>query len=229
MAEAGSGGNMRSSKWLMFVMLLTAVGTTTAFAATFRNASWTYQNGGYDRDDDRYSQNNRAAYQDGMRQGRYDAEHRLSSRPYESRWRGNDDRRAYSSGYIRAYRDVQDYRDHGRDWDRDHDRDRDHDADHDRDRDHVGDRDRVPVTNGYGQGSNYYRNMAKQTGYQDGQKDGTHDKQSGHSFRPTQMDNYKSADRGFRDDMGDINSYKLAYREGYSSGYKNGWDTNTRR
>lgn len=228
---------MRSSKWLMLVMLLAVIGPTSACAATFRNASWTYENGGYDRDDDRYDRSNHVAYQDGFRQGRYDAEHRLSSRPYESRWRAYDDRRAYSSGYIRAYRDVQDYRDHGRDWDRDHDRDRDHDwdRDHDRNRDHDGDRDHdrvpnnVPVTNGYGQGSNYYRNMAKQTGYQDGQRDGAHDKQSGHSFRPTQMDNFKNADRGFRDDMGDKDSYKLAYREGYSSGYKNGWDTSTRR
>jgi len=219
----------------MFVLLLTAIVPASACAATFRNASWTYANGGYDRDDDRYNQTNRVAYQDGLRQGRFDAEHRLSSRPYESRWRNYDDKRAYSSGYIRAYRDVQDYRDHGRDWDRDQDRDRDHD--HDWDRDH--DRDRggngygrgsgYGQGNGYGQGSTYYRDMAKQTGYQDGQRDGAHDKQSGHSFRPTQMDNYKSADRGFRDDMGDRDSYKLAYREGYSSGYKNGWDTNTRR
>lgn len=215
---------MRSSKWLMLVLLLTAIVPASACAATFRNASWTYADG-YDRDDDRYNQTNRVAYQDGLRQGRFDAQHRLSSRPYESRWRGNDDRRAYSAGYIRAYRDVQDYRDHDRDrdWDRDHDRDRDHDADRDRGGNGYG------RGNGYGQGSTYYRDMAKQTGYQDGMKDGTHDKQSGHSFRPTQMDNYKSADRGFRDDMGDMDSYKLAYREGYSSGYKYGWDTNTRR
>ena len=62
-----------------------------------------------------------------------------------------------------------------------------------------------------------------------GQRDGAHDKQSGHSFRPTQMDNYKNADRGFLDDMGDRDQYKLWYREGYSGGYKNGWDTSTRR
>ena len=226
---------MRSSKWLMFVLLLMAIGSTSACAATLRNASWTYGNDGYDRDDDRYNQTNRVAYQDGLRQGRFDADHRLSSRPYESRWRSYDDRRAYSAGYIRAYRDVQDYRDRDRDWDRDHDRDRDHDwdRDHDRDRDHDGDRDRsgngYGRGNGYGQGSTYYRDMAKQTGYQDGLNDGAHDKQSGHSFRPTQMDNYKNANRGFRDDMGDVDSYKLAYREGYSSGYKYGWDTNTRR
>ena len=218
---------MRSSKWLMFVLLLAVIGPASACAATFRNASWTPANGGYDRDDDRYDRSNHVAYQDGLRQGRFDADHRLSSRPYESRWRSYDDRRAYSAGYIRAYRDVQDYRDHGRDWDRDHDRDRDRDHDGDRDRDRGG--NSYGRGNGYGQGSTYYRDMAKKTGYQDGQNDGAHDKQSGHSFRPTQMDNYKNADRGFRDDMGDKNSYKLAYREGYSSGYKNGWDTNTRR
>jgi hypothetical protein len=203
---------MRSSKWLMFVVLLAAAGSTSACAATFRNATWTY--GGYDRDDDRYYSANRTAYQDGLRQGKFDAGHRLSSRPYESRWRSYDDRRAYSAGYIRGYRDVSDGyydRDHDRDWDRDRDRDRDRNRD------------------GYGRGSNYYRDIAKQTGYQDGLSEGAHDKQSGHSFRPTQMDSYKSADRGYRDDMGDRDLYKLAYREGYSSGYKYGWDTNTRR
>ena len=210
---------MRSSKWL-FVLLLVALGSTSACAATFRNATWTYGNDGYyDRDEDRYS-SNRTAYQDGIRQGRFDAGHRLSSRPYESRWRSYDDRRAYSAGYIRAYRDASDGY-----YDRDHDRDRDRDRDRDGDRD--GDRSRGG--DGYGRGSNYYRDTAKQTGYQDGQRDGGHDKQSGHSFRPTQMDNYKNADRGYRDDMGDRDRYKLAYREGYSSGYKNGWDTNSRR
>ena len=208
----------------MFVFLVVAAGSTIACAATFRNASWSY--GGYDRDDDRYYSANRTAYQDGLRQGRFDAGHRLSSRPYESRWRGYDDRRAYSAGYIRGYRDVSDGyydRDHDRDWDRDRDRDRDRDGDQDRDRDRDRNRD------GYGQGSNYYRDMAKQTGYQDGQRDGANDKRTGHSFRPTQMDSYKNADRGYRDDMGDKDLYKLAYREGYSSGYKNGWDTSTRR
>ena len=70
---------------------------------------------------------------------------------------------------------------------------------------------------------------ARQYGYQDGVNDGAHDRQTGHSFRPTQMDNYRNADRGFLDDMGDRDQYKLWYREGYSGGYKNGWDTSTRR
>jgi len=210
----------------MSALLLVAMGATSACAATFRNATWSYGNGGYyDRDDDRNYSANHTAYQDGLRQGRFDAGHRLSSRPYESRWRSYDDRRAYSAGYIRGYRDVSD----GGYYDRDHDRDRDRDNNRDRDRDNYRDGDRDRNHDGYGRGSNYYRDMAKQTGYQDGQRDGANDKRTGHSFRPTQMDNYKNADRGFRDDMGDKDLYKLGYREGYSSGYKNGWDTSTRR
>ena len=130
-----------------------------------------------------------------------------------------------------------------------HDRDRDRDRDHDRrvynngwyDRDH--DRDyRAPVYRGpvytspvyrgpvytspnygyYGNGG-YYRNNAAQIGYQDGLNDGRQDRMTGHSFRPTQDDNFKNADRGYSSAFGDKQGYKNTYRQGYEQGYQQGY------
>ncbi len=206
---------MRTSKWLPFAMVLAVASVATGCVPAYR-ATWTYPDRSHDHDYDRDDAPNQVAYQDGLRQGRFDAQRHLSSRPYDNRWRSDADRRAYYIGYTRAYQDtLADNRDHGRDHDWDRNDDRDHDRDHDRNSD--------------GQISAYYRDMARQTGYQDGLKDGSHDKQHGHSFRPTQMDNYKNADRGYLSDMGDKDQYKLWYREGYSAGYKYGWDSNNRR
>lgn len=134
------------------------------------------------------------------------------------------------------------------DWDRDgggyqtvqyqqdRDRDRDHDRDGDRDRDrhrrwrdrdddrYRGNRNDYPDGRGgyYGRGG--YGN-ARQYGYQDGLNDGRSDRQTGHSFRPTQDSNYKHADRGYSSGLGDKNQYKQTYRQGYEQGYQQGYNS----
>ena len=74
----------------------------------------------------------------------------------------------------------------------------------------------------YGNGG-YYRSNAVQIGYQDGVNDGRNDRMTGHSFRPTQDDNYKNADRGYSSAFGDKQAYKNTYRQGYEQGYRQGY------
>lgn len=150
----------------------------------------------------------RAAFRDGYRQGRWDAEHgQRANYGYTGRWRENDDRLAFRNGYIRGYREVNSaYRGSGP-----YDRDGDHDRD---------DGYRGP----YGRGGfgNYAAN-ARQFGYQDGLNDGQNDRRTGHSFRPTHDSNYRHADRGY-DGFGNKDYYKQAYRDAYSQGYQNGYN-----
>jgi len=85
---------------------------------------------------------------------------------------------------------------------------------------------------GYGQpngqtgqyGTNSWVEQARQIGYQDGINDGSTDRRTGHSFRPTQGDNYKHADRGYNSSYGDKNQYKQFYREGYQNAYPRGYN-----
>ena len=67
-------------------------------------------------------------------------------------------------------------------------------------------------------------NSARQYGYQDGLNDGSRDRQSGHSDRPTQSSNYKHGDRGYSSSFGNKDYYKQAYREAYQSGYQQGYN-----
>ncbi len=214
---------MKSAKLLLVALALAASSSAVASTQLLHNVYWMYDDHG--RGHDRFDDSDRAAYQDGLRQGRFDAQHNRHAWGHSKRWRDGDDARAYEAGYNRGYRDAisdqHDFRDHDRD-DRNY---RDHDADHDRDRDHDY-RGSAPAPD---HGTGYYMRTAHDTGYQDGLKDGSHDKQTGHSYRPTQMDNYKNADRGYQSDMGAKDQFRLSYRTGYSSGYKQGWDTSTRR
>ena len=75
---------------------------------------------------------------------------------------------------------------------------------------------------GYSGNSRGYGNAA-QIGYQDGINDGRSDRVTGHSFRPTQDDNYKDASRGYSSSFGDKQSYKNSYRQGYEQGYQQGY------
>lgn len=65
--------------------------------------------------------------------------------------------------------------------------------------------------------------QAEDVGYRDGMNDGRHDRQTGHSFRPTNDDNYKNADRGYSSSMGSKQQYKDTYRRGYERGYNEGY------
>ncbi|HZU21881.1 MAG TPA: hypothetical protein VE998_03555 [Terriglobales bacterium] len=64
---------------------------------------------------------------------------------------------------------------------------------------------------------------ARNVGYQDGLMDGRNDRNAGHSFRPTDTDNYKHADRTYQDSFGNKDSWKAAYRQGYADGYREGF------
>jgi hypothetical protein len=63
-------------------------------------------------------------------------------------------------------------------------------------------------------------------GAQDGMNDGRQDRQSGHSNRPTQGDNYKHALRGYNSSFGGENQYKAMYRQAYVPSYQQGYNNN---
>ena len=148
-----------------------------------------------DRDD-------RRIYQRSFEQGRSDALSRRHFNPDSNRYREADDRRAYRQGYEAGYNSGR----HGNaGWDRDHDRDNDRYG-------------RNGGYSGYGNPSN----IARQNGYRDGVNDGRKDRATGHSFRPTQGDNYKNAP-GYISSMGDRQQYKDAYRQAYQQGYPQGY------
>lgn len=86
--------------------------------------------------------------------------------------------------------------------------------------------DRAAYRNGYLRGYRevrvYYRgdgdhdgyvDSARRLGYQDGNYDGTRDRRTGHSFRPTHSDRYEDADRGYDGRFGDKTYYKQVYRK----------------
>jgi hypothetical protein len=65
--------------------------------------------------------------------------------------------------------------------------------------------------------------VAQENGIRDGRNDGSKDRATGHSFRPTQDDNYKNAP-GYSSNMGDRQQYKDAYRQAYQQGYQQGYN-----
>lgn len=67
---------------------------------------------------------------------------------------------------------------------------------------------------------------AEQTGFEDGVNDGRRDRESKHSFRPTEDKNYKRADRGFSG--GDKDHFRQLYREAYTRGYEEGYHQDRR-
>lgn len=76
-----------------------------------------------------------------------------------------------------------------------------------------------PGYGAYGNGSR----IAQETGFRDGRNDGAKDRATGHSFRPTQGDNYKNAP-GYNSSMGDRQQYKNMYRQAYQQGYQQGYN-----
>lgn len=153
-----------------------------------------------DRDD-------RRIYQMGYDQGRSDAQHRHRFNPDSNRYREEDDRHAYRQGYEAGYNSA---RNGNGAWDRNRDRDN----------------DRYGRNGGYGNsGYGGYGNamgVARQNGLRDGENDGRKDRVTGHSYRPTQDDNYKKAP-GYSSNMGDRQQYKDVYRQAYQQGYQRGY------
>jgi len=79
----------------------------------------------------------------------------------------------------------------------------------------------------YGPGYRYQQqnespDNAAHWGYQDGFNDGSHDRATGHSFRPTHDSNYKHAPEYGHPYVG-RDEYKNIYREAYVHGYEKGY------
>ena len=66
------------------------------------------------------------------------------------------------------------------------------------------------------------RTTAAHWGYQDGFTDGSHDRATGHSFRPTHDSAYKHAPEYGHPPIG-RDEYKNIYREAYVHGYEKGY------
>lgn len=197
------------------LLLGAAMLSCSAWALGQNDHSWQYQD-----------QNDRHAYRDGYNQGRADASSGHSFHPDSHRYHG-DDRRDYADGYQSGYNSAR-HGDHDHGWDRDRDHDHDHDGDHDRDhdgdhdRDH--DRDARYGNSGYGQYQNVAQ-IARENGYRDGVNDGSNDRRTGHSNRPTHDDNFKNASTGYdSSSMGSKQNYKNLYRQGYAQGYQEGYN-----
>jgi hypothetical protein len=191
---------MRHMKAMLLGAALMAGTTTLAVAQSVVPVQWGW--GQRDNDD-------RQAFREGLNQGQSDARHNRRFNPNNNRWRERDDREAYRSGYERGFQQQSGgYRN-----------ERDRDGDWDRDRGNIG----RGGSGGYG-GGGYGSNAARQYGFQDGINDGSRDRRTGHSNRPTQDSNYKHADRGYNSSFGDKNYYKQSYRQAYESGYQQGYN-----
>ncbi|MFL6440280.1 MAG: hypothetical protein ACJ71Q_22095 [Terriglobales bacterium] len=175
--------------------------------ALLTSSAWAFGQG-YGYHDPRYQdRDDRQAYRQGYEQGREDARRHRRFHADTDRYRERDDRRAYSQGYQAGYNSG------GRD---------DHDWDRDRDRDR--DRNNAGYNGSYGnRGYGNFGQVAQQNGYRDGMNDGRKDRATGHSFRPTQGDNFRNAP-GYSSSMGDRQQYKNTYREGYQQGYQLGYN-----
>jgi hypothetical protein len=149
-----------------------------------------------------------ADYQRGMREGQDD---RSNRRNHQYRWNNNNggDRSAYQAGYDAGYRNANggQYNGNGQYGN--------------------GQYGNGQYGNGQYNGNNngqYGGNVAAQMGAQDGMNDGRQDRQTGHSNRPTQGDNYRNALRGYNSSFGGENQYKAMYRQAYVPSYQRGYN-----
>jgi hypothetical protein len=149
---------------------------------------------GHDRDDDRNWQNS-AAYQDGVKFGRQDAEHHKNNHSQHKRWKSDDDRRAYEAGYNRGYRDASGYRNNGG---------------------YNNGGYNGPYNNG--NAGNVNRNPGFNMGFQDGSNDGRADRMAGRPFK--YGPGYNHPDRGYNNSLGDKGTYEQQYRIGYQQAYQ---------
>jgi hypothetical protein len=141
----------------------------------------------------------RQSYRAGFEEGRSDAASGRRAHPNEGRYRDRDDREAFRRGYEEGYRSAQG---HGG----------------------FGHNNAGYGNSAYGGGGfNGGMQVARQNGMRDGMNDGRKDRSTGHSFRPTQDDNYKNAP-GYSSSMGDRQQYKDAYRSAYQQGYQQGYN-----
>ena len=182
------------NKHLVWTLTLALGSAVVPLTANAQDRDW--------HDRDRYGNQdmNNRAYQEGMRDGQRD---RASNRGQQYRGRYSNDP-AYQAGYNRAYAEA------GRGWGRGN-------SGYYGNGGYYGNRG---SNGGYANGNN----AAQQVGYTDGVNDGRQDRQTGHSFRPTQQQAYKNADHNYSPAYGDRQQYKDAYRVAYQQGYQQGYN-----
>ena len=193
--------NLRQATWALSMAIALALFGAPNFADAFQSQEGLEHGRGHDQDRD-YTRNRN--YQLGLNDGREDGA-RNRDRRYRLRTNNDADRRAYQAGYDQGYQDA-----------------RRGGYDRDRDRNYNG-------PNGpsgqYGRNVPYgnINNLAAQAGAQDGLNDGRKDRATGHSNRPTEGDNYRSATRGFPGGDGETD-YKATYRQAYVPAYQRGYN-----
>lgn len=69
-----------------------------------------------------------------------------------------------------------------------------------------------------------YAEVARNTGYRDGQEKGANDARQGKSFSLDRHDYYKNADHGYRDSFRNKSAYKQTYRDAFRRGYQVGYN-----
>jgi len=189
------------NKHLVWALTLALGSTVGAVSATAQDRDWHDRNGQNGNQD----WSNNRAYQEGMRDGQRDRDSNRSQQ-YHGLY-SNDS--AYQAGYNRGYGNA------GGGWGRDRNR---------ADGGYYGNNGGYG-NGGYGNGGyNRGGNPAQQVGYTDGVNDGRQDRQTGHSFRPTQQQAYKNADHNYSQAYGGRQQYKDAYRVAYQQGYQQGYN-----
>ena len=182
----------------LFLALLLG-GTTLAVGQGWQ---WRPGDGDHDRDDySRFDRDDAKYYNRGFRDGQSDARH---NRGFQMRYRrgwDRDDAQAYVRGYRAGYDSL---------FRRD---------------DRRGYLYGQPGVYGYGQPGQYGRYGASpyNIGFEDGLRYDAQDRNTGHSFRPTNSSAYHDADRGFYGGYASKSEYKSQYRSGYLQGYQRGY------
>ena len=138
-------------------------------------------------------------YQDGLREGAEDQRTGHSNRPHEhAAWKDAD----HNLSTVNT--NPQDYKNRYREgYERGY-------------RDGYGQQ-------GYGPQGYQSSDVAYDTGYQDGQREGAEDRRTGHSFRPHEHAAWQDADHNLSTVHTDPQEYKNRYRQGYERGYQEGY------
>jgi hypothetical protein len=82
---------------------------------------------------------------------------------------------------------------------------------------------------GYGRSTVGRNTTAYQNGYRDGMTKGRDDGEDADQYDATRHGWYRSASRGYDDDLGNKTQYQSRYRQGFEAGYAEGYRVNARR
>jgi hypothetical protein len=194
--QCGPEGIMKVFRLLLISLALVVGNSALAYAQDHR-PDRDHRDGDHDRDDKNWQ--NSAAYQDGLKFGRQDAEHHKNNHQQHKRWKSDNDSRAYEAGYNRGYQEGN--------------------GNHNDRHDNDGYRNGNGYPNGgYGNRGNVSGNPGYNMGYQDGTNDGRADRQAGRPFK--YGPGYNHPDRGYNNSLGDKNTYEQQYRQGYQQAYQ---------